>query len=203
MLIIVEALHNERKGKDALEDSMIVDLYLQRDEKAIEHTAEKYGGRLRALACGLLGDEHTAEECENDTYLEAWNSIPPHEPRSYLYAFLARITRHLALNICRDGSRVKRSSHISELDGELEECIPAAGSVEDEIDAAALSKAINIFLSELDDGKRNIFVRRYWYFDTVEDISKRFSISESKVKTTLFRCREQLKTYLEKEGFLI
>ena len=83
-----------------MDDSRIVDLYLSRDESAISQTSEKYGSRLRNVAYGIVEDLHTAEECENDTYMEAWNSIPPHEPRSYLFAFLARITRHIALDFC-------------------------------------------------------------------------------------------------------
>lgn len=106
----------------ALDDNRIVELYLLRDETAIKQTTEKYGSRLRSLACGIVNDQQTAEECENDTYMEAWNTIPPHEPRSYLYAFLARITRHISLNCCRDRNRLKRSAFICELSAELEQC---------------------------------------------------------------------------------
>ena len=196
-------VQNERKGKDALEDSMIVDLYLQRDETAIEHTAEKYGSRIRSLAYRMLGDIRSAEECENDTYFEAWNSIPPYEPREHLYAFLARITRHSAVKLLRYGNRAKRSGYLSELNEELGMCIPTPNATEEEADSAALGKAINEFLAGLDKEKRVVFVRRYWYLDSVSDISKRYSISESKVKTTLFRCRERLKKHLEKEGYSI
>ena len=108
-----------------MDDERIVELYLSRDESAIKETSEKYGPRLRSLAYGIVNDAQTAEECENDTYLEAWNSIPPHDPKSYLYAFLARITRHISLNRCRDGSRLKRSAVICELSAEMEECLPA------------------------------------------------------------------------------
>ena len=86
-----------------MEDNEIVELYMLRDETAIKHTSEKCGSRLRSLANGIVNDEQTAEECENDTYMEAWNSIPPHEPGGYLYAFLARIIRHISLDICRAG----------------------------------------------------------------------------------------------------
>lgn len=186
-----------------MDDDKIVELYLLRDEAAIRHTAEKYGTRLRSLAYGIVGDLQTAEECENDTYMEAWNRIPPHEPRSYLYAFLARITRHISLNCCRDRSRLKRSAFINELSAEMEQCIPASDDIECRIDDIALSSAINGFLSKLDEEKRNIFLRRYWYLDSVADISKRFSLSESKVKTTLFRCRAGLRKHLEKEGYTL
>jgi len=184
-----------------LDDNRIVELYLRRDETAIGQTAEKYGKRLRALSYGIVNDEETAEECENDTYMEAWKRIPPHEPRSYLYAFLARMNRNISLNRCRERDSLKRSAHILELSAELEQCIPSPDDVECRIADAELSNAINGFLRLLDDEKRYIFIRRYWYMDSITDISKRFTISESKVKTTLFRCRSRLRQYLEKEGY--
>lgn len=186
-----------------MDDAGIVELYLLRDEEAIGQTSAKYGSRLRALSYGIVLDRETAEECENDTYLEAWNSIPPHEPRSYLYAFLARITRHISLNCCRDRSRLKRSAYIVELSTEMEECIPAPNDLDCRMDDLALSEAINGFLRSLDKEKRNIFVRRYWYLDPLADIAKRFAVSESKVKTTLFRCRRELRQWLEKEGYIL
>ena len=186
-----------------MDDNKIVELYLLRDETAIKLTSEKYGNRLRSLAYGIVNDREAAEECENDTYMEAWNTIPPHEPRSYLYAFLARITRHISLNICRDRSRLKRSAFICELSAEMEQCIPAPDDTQCRIDDMAISEAINGFLGALDEDKRNIFIRRYWYLDSIADISKRFALSESKVKTTLFRCRNQLREHLEKEGYTV
>lgn len=186
-----------------MDDNRIVELYLLRDETAIKQTTEKYGSRLRSLACGIVNDQQTAEECENDTYMEAWNTIPPHEPRSYLYAFLARITRHISLNYCRDRDRLKRSAFICELSVEIEQCIPAPDDVECRIDDMALSETLNKFLGTLDDEKRNIFVRRYWYLDSIAAISERFALSQSKIKTTLFRCRNQLREHLEKEGYTI
>lgn len=108
-----------------MDDRGIVALYLRRDETAIRQTAEKYGSRLRTLAYRIVNDLQTAEECENDTYMEAWNTIPPHEPSDYFYAFLARITRHISLNRCRDRDRLKRSAFICELSAEMEQCIPA------------------------------------------------------------------------------
>lgn len=183
-----------------MDDSQIVTLYLQRDEIAIEKTAEKFGGRLRALAQGIVEDLQTAQECENDTYLAAWNAIPPHEPRTYLYPFLARITRHVALNCCRDRSRLKRSAHICQLSAEMEQCIPAAYSP---IDDMFLGDAINRFLGALSQENRIIFLRRYWYLDSIATISQRLTISQNKVKTVLFRCRKQLREQLEKEGYTL
>lgn len=186
-----------------MDDNRIVELYLLRDETAIRQTTEKYGSRLRLLAYGIVRDLQTAEECENEVYLEAWNSIPPHEPRSYLYAFLARITRHISLNCCRDRTRLKRNALICELSAEMEQCIPAPYDAQCRIDDIALRDAINGFLSKLNIEKRNIFVRRYWYLDSVVDISKRYALSESKVKTTLFRCRIGLREHLKKEGYTL
>lgn len=186
-----------------MDDNGIVELYFLRDKTAIKQTTEKYGSRLRSLAYGIVNDWQTAEECENDTYMTAWNTIPPHEPRSYLYAFLARITRHISLNCCRDRNRLKRSAFICELSAEMEQCIPAPDNADCLIDDMALSDAINEFLSKLDEEKRNIFVRRYWYLDSVAAISKRFALSECKVKTVLFRCRNEFRKHLEKEGYTL
>ncbi len=186
-----------------MDDERIVELYLLRDEAAIRYTAEKFGKRLRVLSGRIVGDQQTAEECENDTYLEAWNRIPPHEPGGYLYAFLARIIRHISLNCCRDRSRLKRRAYICELSAEMEQCIPGPDDVECRIDDLAFGEALNGFLGSLDEEKRNLFVRRYWYLDSIAELSGRFAFSESKVKTTLHRCRRQLREHLEKEGYHI
>lgn len=184
-----------------MDDREIVELYLLRDENAIDKTKNKFGQRLYALSYSIVNDRETAEECENDTYVEAWNSIPPHEPREYLYAYLSRITRHISLNRCRDNARLKRSAFITEISEEMEQCIPSPNNVECRINDMVLSEAINKFLAGLDEEKRNIFIRRYWYMDSVTAISRRYLLSESKVKTTLFRCRNRLREYLEKEGY--
>ena len=186
-----------------MDDNEIVERFLCRDEIAIKLTSEKFGSRLRSLANGIVNDNQTAEECENDTYWAAWNSIPPHEPRNYLYAFLARITRHISLNCCRNRDRLKRAAHICELSSEMEQCIPSPDDAECRIDEMVLSCAINKFLGMLDEEKRNIFVRRYWYLDSIADISKRFNLSESKVKITLHRCRNRLRDQLKEEGYTL
>ena len=185
-----------------MDDVKIVELFLCRDETAIKMTAEKYGIRLRRLANNLLDDLCLAEECENDTYLAAWNSIPPHEPSTYLFPFLARITRNLALDRCRERSRNKRNVLLVELTQEMEQCIPTQHDVASQIDAQVLGAAISAFLWSIPQEQRNIFLRRYWYLDSVCAIADRFSISESKVKTTLFRTRNNLKKYLKKEGVI-
>lgn len=184
-------------------DSDIVTLFLRRDETAITKTAEKYGHRLRSLSLKIVGDMQVAEECENDTYLSAWNSIPPHEPREHLFAFLARITQNLSLNKYRDSKRLKRSALICQLTAEMEECIPSTDSTNAHLDSMALTQTINAFLATLDGEKRCIFLRRYWFMDSVSTISRRLGISQSKVKTTLFRTRTKLREFLEKEGYTL
>jgi len=186
-----------------MDDSQIVDLYLARDERAVSETAQKYGERLRQLARRILDDAQSAEECENDTYHAAWNSIPPHTPRTYLFAFLGRITRHLAIDECRRAAAQKRQALICELTQEMEECVPGHSDVAETVEAEALTRAVDVFLAGCTEDQRSIFVRRYWYFDTVSEISKRFGCTQSKVKTTLFRLREGLKAHLEKEGYTV
>ena len=186
-----------------MEDDKIVSLYLLCDESANSHTAEKYGSRLRGIAQRITGDAATAEECENDTYLEAWNRIPPHEPRSYLAAFLSRIVRNLSLNRCAERECLKRGAWVTEFTEELEQCIPASGDVGQELDGAELGRVISLFLHGQSKEKRVMFVRRYFYLDTIEAIAKGFGCSESKVKTRLFRMRKELRRYLEKEGYQV
>ncbi|MGN1157807.1 MAG: RNA polymerase sigma factor [Agathobacter sp.] len=186
-----------------MEDSDIIDLFLQKDEIAIVKTSEKYGSRLFKLANGILDDEYATQECENDTYLMAWNAIPPHEPRTYFFSFLAKITRHIALDRCKERSRIKRNGHLMELTQEMEQCIPGTLDVEHQIEARELGKNVSDFLRTKSKEARNIFIRRYWYMDSISDIAQRFGVSESKIKTQLFRSRKELKKYLEKEGYLI
>lgn len=184
-----------------VEDEIIVDYYLQRKEEAIQYTREKYGSRLRNVAYGIVKDHFVAEECENDTYMKVWEAIPPHEPREYFYMFLVRIVRQVALNRCREQKALKRDAQIEELSVELEQCIPDRDNVEEDFDDMVLREAINNFLRKQKKQKRQIFVRRYWYMDTVEEIAKMFGISSSKVKVVLFHMRSELHKYLEKEGY--
>lgn len=184
-----------------MEDGKIVDLFLGREEAAIKYTEEKFGKGLRSIANNILQDINAAEECENDTYFQAWNAIPPHEPREYLFAFLARIVRHISLDLCRKRNSRKRSAFLIELTKEIEQCIPAPNDMESTLDGILLGEAVSGFLRKLSKEKRNVFLRRYWYLDSVASISKRFGFSESKVKTMLFRCRRELRDYLIKEGY--
>ena len=134
-----------------MEDDEIVALFVQRDQEAIGQTAGKYGERLRSLANSILKDPPAAEECENDTYLQAWNSIPPHQPGGYLYAFLARITRHLALDVCRSRSRKKRSAPLSQLTREMEQCIPDPSDTQCQVDGVLLAQAVSGYLRTLSE----------------------------------------------------
>ena len=184
-----------------MDDDRIIGLYIARDEAAIDQTALKYGARLLEIASGITEDRQTAEECENDTYLEAWNTIPPQNPRGYLFAYLARIIRHLSLDACRYRSRLKRSAVLTELTAELEECIPAPDDTAARLEYRELGEAIGRYLATLSEEKRAIFIRRYWYLDPVKTIAAHRGIGQSRVKMTLLRCREGLRDYLEKEGY--
>lgn len=184
-----------------MEDREIVELFLHREEAAIRYTKEKFGNRLCSLANNILQDLEAAEECENDTYFQAWNAIPPHEPRDYLFAFLAKIIRHISLDLCRKRSRKKRSAFLVELTEEMEQCIPAPDDTESKIDGILFGEIVSKFLRTLSKERRNVFLRRYWYLDSIVSISKRFAFSEGKVKTMLFRCRRELHEYLIKEGY--
>lgn len=185
-----------------MEDRVIVDLFLARDETAITAAAAKYGSRLRGLASRLLGDPAAAEECENDTYYAAWNAIPPDEPYTYLFPFLARIARNRALDVIRRAAREKRAIPAEELTDELAACVPGGESAEEAFDRRALSDALDRFLDGLDREARVAFLRRYWFGEGIADIAGRLEYSESRVKSMLFRTRNKLKEYLEKEKLL-
>jgi RNA polymerase sigma factor (sigma-70 family) len=186
-----------------MEDSKIVDFYLMRKEEAIKQTSLKYGKQLHSIAMNIVQHSSDAEECENDTYIKAWDSIPPHEPRTYLFAFLARITRHIALDLCKHKNRQKRTALIVELSEELAQCIPAPTAEECQICDEGFGEVINPFLWKLDEDTRNVFIRRYWFLDSIRQIAEEFQMSESKVKSMLFRTRNKLRRYLEKEGILL
>ena len=205
MLIIYVVLISEgiRKEMLPIEDEIIIDRYIVRDERAISYTADKYGKQLVAIANRICDDLDIAEECENDTYLRAWNSIPPHEPRGYFFTFLAKITRNLALDRYKESNRLKRSATIVELTGELSEIIAGNDDATANAESEELKNYINSFLRTLHKEKRNVFIRRYWYMDSVAEIADRYGISEGKVKTILFRVRNGLKQYLKKEGYYI
>ena len=187
------------EGGELLEDGEIVDLYLARNENAIMMTEEKYGRSLRKIISSVLDDE-ACKECENDVYLRAWNLIPPNEPRDHFFAFLGKLARNLAIDEWRRTTAQRKATMI-ELSEELQECMPAGNSVEGEILSGELKKTINSFLSTKSQTERKIFLRRYWYFDTVPEISNRYGYTQGKVKSALHRMRGELKGVLEKEGY--
>ncbi len=184
-----------------MDDETIVGLFLKKDETAIAHTAEKYGRRLRMISQRITADPSVAEECENDTYLEAWHRIPPNEPRTYLLAFLSKIIRNISINRCVERDRLKRRAIITELSIEMEQCIPSSSDVEADLDDIEIGRSISVFLHKQSKEKRIIFMHRYFYLDSISSIADRFDYSESKVKTMLFRMRNGLRKFLIKEGY--
>ena len=186
-----------------MEDALIVDLYWARDEQALAETAAKFGAYCRKIADNILHNAHDVEECENDTWLAAWNSMPDNRP-ARLAPYLGRITRNLALDRLDKATAQKRGSGqtFAPLD-ELAECVAAPGSVEDTFDAAETGRLISEFLRTLPEGPRNIFLRRYWYCDATADIAARYGLTESKVRVTLHRTRGKLAAYLQKKGVAI
>lgn len=186
-----------------MEDKEIIDLYLDRDETAISATARKYGNYCYSVAYNILYNKEDAEESVNDTYLGAWNSIPPHEPE-VLSSFLGKITRYVSLKRCRDKQAQKRGGgDFSLVYEELADCIPANHDIDATLEAKEIATHINTFLSALPATERHIFVCRYWYFDSIASISRQFGFRETKVKSLLFRTRTKLRDKLKKEGVMI
>ena len=182
-----------------MNDQEIIALYWAKEERAISATAEKYGGYCHTIAYNILYDHFEAEECVNDTYLGAWNSIPPQRPNR-LAAFLGKITRNLALNRYKRNHAAKRRGGQVEIAlSELENCIPDVKGVEQVAEEALLVSVINRFLVAQAKTKRNIFSLRYWFLYSIRDIADMYGESESKIKALLFRMRNELKKYLEKE----
>ncbi len=183
-----------------MEDRNIIDLYWQRSEEAIAMTASKYGPYCRSIAWNILYNSEDTEECVNDTYLRAWNTIPPQRPR-ILQTFLGKITRNLSLDRWRKIHAQKRESCVLLALEELEECIPGSdGNLSEDL---AIREALNGFLRSLKPEQRKVFLRRYWYFCPVKEIAEDYGISESKVKMLLLRTREKLKAHLESEGVVL
>ena len=182
-----------------MEDRDIIEMYFARDERAISATSVKYGGYCGSIAMNILSSREDTEECLDDTWLRAWNSIPPHRP-DILRVFLGKITRNLALDKYRTRTAEKRAGgeFAVSLD-ELDECVGAV----DERESAEIGESISRFLRTQPKETRSVFVCRYFYCDSIADIAKRFGISEAKVKTLLFRTRNKLKIHLEGEGITV
>ena len=186
-----------------MEDKQIVDLYWQRSEMAVSETEQKYGRYCRYIAFHILGNEEDSEECVNDTYLRAWNSMPPHRP-SVLKTFLGKITRNLSLDKYEQRNAAKRNRGKAPLIfDEIRECLPTIDNTENIAEEMVLTEVLNRFLSSLPLEQRKVFMRRYWYFSSIKEIAAEYGMSESKVKMSLLRARYQLKSLLEKEGIRI
>lgn len=186
-----------------MEDFEITELYLKRDETALAETERKYGARLYKLAFTILNDRQYAEECVNDALMKAWNSIPPNEPRGYFLPYLLRIVRQIALNRAKKMNSAKRSAEFTELTREMEECLPSDSDIAGEAEANELRMHIGEFLSTLSKEKRDIFIRRYWFCESIREIAQRIGVGESKVKMTLLRTRKALKSFLGSKGYII
>ena len=180
-----------------MEDEAILDLFFARDENAITATSEKYGKGLSNLAYTITENRSDTEECVSDTYLTAWNKIPPTRP-SYFYAFLSKITRFLAYGILDKRHAAKRSGIVVELTEELADTIPAPDGTENE-----LGRLLDAFLRTLDTDTQLIFLRRYYWCDPVETIAFMTGRSPSGITSLLFRTRQKLRRYLEQEGYTI
>lgn len=182
-----------------MEDQAIIALFQSRSEDAIHACKNEYDSYLSSLALRILHDSFDAEECVSDTYLQVWQRIPPDEP-THFKAYLAAICRYYAFDRLDHHHAKKRSAEIVELTEELQSCLPDR-SAEAEFDVRELGRTLDRFLRTLSAEQRLIFLRRYWFADTVKEVAANCGISESKVKTSLFRTRERLRTYLESEGY--
>ena len=186
-----------------MEDVQIVELYWNRDEAAIAATSERYGNYCYSIAYHILQCSEDAKECVNDTYWKAWLSIPPQRPNR-LATYLGKITRNLSLDRLKQLNAQKRGKGQVELAlQELESCIPSADDMDQIADEIVLSDAINQFLRAQPRTERNIFVGRYWHLYSISDLAQAYGMRESKVASLLFRMRQKLKHYLEKEGIYI
>ncbi len=184
-----------------MDDHTLVELYWRRDETALEISEETYGAYCLRIAYNILGDTEDAKESVNDVWLAAWHSIPPHRPK-VLQAFLGKLTRNISLKKRRDQRAAKRGGgELPLIYEELSDCIPAQGGVEQEVETVALSQCINHFLDSLPAVEQAVFLRRYWYFESIHTIAVHFRFSDSKVKSMLYRIRKKLADTLQKEGF--
>ena len=184
-----------------MEDEQIVSLYWQREESAIRETETKYDRYLTKIAYNILSDYEDSRESVNDTYLAAWSSMPPHRP-SILSTYLSKLTRRISIDLFRKKNSAKRyaSEYAVSLD-ELGDSFSDGNTPEQAYDVKLLDDAINRFLRTLPDDARNTFIGRYYFFDSLKEVAAYCGMSESKAKSMLYRTRQSLKAYLEKEGF--
>ena len=182
-----------------MDDNRIIELYWERKEEAIKETSLKYGGLCTYIARNILSSYEDSEECVNDTYFAVWNAIPNERPNRFS-AFISRITRNLALKKYDYISAAKRNpAAITSLE-ELGDCVSGTESVESEIEKRHIENTIDKFLWQQGEEKRNIFIKRYWYFDSIESICENTGFTQSKVKSMLYEMRKKLRKCLESEG---
>lgn len=184
-----------------MEDQKIIELFFARSEEAIEWTRKKYGALCAWIAGNILSNPEDADECVNDALLALWNTIPPARPQR-LGAYAARIARNQAGKRLTYNAAQKRGDGMTLSLEELDACLAGSADVEQEVQSRELTRVIEGFLDTLDADSRNIFLRRYWFFDSIEQIAAGFGMTQSKVKTRLFRTRGKLREYLIKEGYL-
>lgn len=185
-----------------MEDGQIIDLYWNRDQRAIGETDGKYGRLLHSIAWNLLQNREDSEECVNDTYLRAWEAIPPARPGAFR-TWLGQITRNLSLDRWKRRRAEKRGGGAELLLGELEDCLPAPGGPERDVEDRELAELLSAFLRGLSREGRTMFLRRYWYGESVAEVAAALGCGEGKVKSSLFRSRKALRAYLEKEGIAV
>lgn len=185
-----------------MEDKQIVDLYWAREEAAIHETASKYGSYCHNIAYTILQNQQDAQECVNDTYMGAWNTIPPNRP-SVLSTFLGKITRRISIDRWRIRNAKKRGGdEITLALDELEECVRSSHNVELEMQRKELAATMHSFLDCLPQTERRIFLLRYWYLEPIQSIASRYGFSQSKVASMLHRVRGKFRKHLEKEGYV-
>lgn len=181
-----------------MKEEAIIELFFERSETAIEVAQQQYGPMCRGIAWNLLGSDQDAEECLNDTWHALWNAIPPQRPKN-LGAYTAQVTRNLAMKrLTRMHAEKRRAVTVSY--EELSQCIPAGQTPEELLEGKELTQLLDRFLKKLDADSRDMFLRRYWFFDSVGQIAKGFGISETRVTSKLYRIRKELKDYLAKEA---
>jgi RNA polymerase sigma-70 factor (ECF subfamily) len=184
-----------------LNDASIIEMLWERDERAISEMKQSYEKLCFNVAGSILSQPEDREECVNSAYMNVWRSIPPNRP-SNLKNYICRVVKNYALNIIKHNSADKRSPEMAVSLDELSECIPDGRSIEDSVSAEQLGAAISSFLKSQPEKYRKVFVRRYWYSDSVEEIGKFYGMNEKTVATYLFRMRKKLKEYLQKEGYI-
>lgn len=185
-----------------MEDAKIIELYWQRNENAIAETDKKYGAYCHAISYNILKIHEDAEECVSDTYQHAWESIPPERPGKFK-TWLGVVVRNITIDLCRKNHAEKRYDGFNVLLSELDDCVPSGENVEQIADAKALTDCINSWLAKLSPEDRKIFLRRYWYGETVSTIAKSKGLSSNAMTQKLYRMRSGLKNRLEKEGMMI